>query len=103
MQGGEGEGEGQLLALRLAQKRPSLHLPWLGGRDVQGKQGIAEHIFRGLVFVLDRNHLENGGYLCVHARSCRALKGNQSSDFVRDPQKPGDRQPLWNHPLSSGC
>jgi hypothetical protein len=35
----------------------------------QGKQGPVEHIHRGLLFIHDRHHLENGGYLCVKGGS----------------------------------
>ena len=34
-----------------------------------------EHVHRGLLFIHDRHHLENGGYLCVRDRQCSALGG----------------------------
>ncbi|CAM6125018.1 unnamed protein product [Calypogeia fissa] len=44
----------------------------------KGRQGPVEHINRGILFVLDRHHLENGGYLCVRARWCVALGGTRN-------------------------
>ncbi|KAH7297506.1 hypothetical protein KP509_26G072300 [Ceratopteris richardii] len=45
----------------------------------KGKQGPVEHIFRNVLFIYDRHHLENGGYICVRGRSCAALGGSRSS------------------------
>jgi transcription elongation factor SPT5 len=42
----------------------------------QGKEGPIEHIHRGILFIHDRHHLENGGFLCVRARACLALGGS---------------------------
>jgi len=42
----------------------------------QGKEGPIEHIHRGILFIHDRRHLENGGFLCVRARACLALGGS---------------------------
>ncbi|EFJ05389.1 hypothetical protein SELMODRAFT_449156 [Selaginella moellendorffii] len=43
----------------------------------KGKQGVVEHINRGILFVQDRQHLENGGFICVRATSCLALGGSR--------------------------
>ncbi|CAK9231171.1 unnamed protein product [Sphagnum troendelagicum] len=42
----------------------------------KGKEGPIEHIHRGILFIHDRRHLENGGFLCVRARACLALGGS---------------------------
>jgi transcription elongation factor SPT5 len=46
----------------------------------KGRQGPVEHINRGILFVLDRHHVENGGYLCVRARWCVALGGTRNGN-----------------------
>ncbi|KAG0615572.1 hypothetical protein M758_5G052200 [Ceratodon purpureus] len=50
----------------------------------KGKQGPVEHIHRGLLFIHDRHHLENGGYLCVKARQCSALGGSRNGGDRRN-------------------
>ncbi|CAI7785637.1 unnamed protein product [Closterium sp. NIES-54] len=37
------------------------------------RRGTVEHIHRGVLFVFDRHHVENGGFFCVRARSVRCL------------------------------
>uniref|UniRef100_A0A0C9RJB2 Transcription elongation factor SPT5 n=1 Tax=Wollemia nobilis TaxID=56998 RepID=A0A0C9RJB2_9CONI len=43
----------------------------------KGKQGSIEHMNRGIVFLHDRHHLENGGYICARAQSCVAVGGTR--------------------------
>ncbi|XP_024365722.1 putative transcription elongation factor SPT5 homolog 1 [Physcomitrium patens] len=50
----------------------------------KGKQGPVEHIHRGLLFIHDRHHLENGGYVCIKARQCTALGGSRNGSDRRN-------------------
>lgn len=43
----------------------------------KGKQGPIEHMHRGIVFIHDRHHLENGGFICARAQSCVAVGGSR--------------------------
>ncbi|KAK5833047.1 hypothetical protein PVK06_016857 [Gossypium arboreum] len=45
----------------------------------KGKQGPVEHIYKGVVFVYDRHHLENAGFICVKADSCCIVGGSRSN------------------------
>ncbi|KAI4320600.1 hypothetical protein MLD38_034061 [Melastoma candidum] len=36
----------------------------------RGKQGPVEHIYRGVLFVYDRHHLEHAGFICAKSVSC---------------------------------
>eukprot|EP00252_Welwitschia_mirabilis_P027077 TRINITY_DN9158_c0_g1_i3.p1 TRINITY_DN9158_c0_g1~~TRINITY_DN9158_c0_g1_i3.p1 ORF type:complete len:1022 (-),score=279.00 TRINITY_DN9158_c0_g1_i3:488-3553(-) len=44
----------------------------------KGKQGPIEHIHKGVVFIHDRHHLENGGFICARAQSCAAVGGSRN-------------------------
>ncbi|KAF3653304.1 putative transcription elongation factor SPT5 -like protein 1 [Capsicum annuum] len=55
----------------------------------QGKQGPVEHIFRGVVFIYDRHHLEHAGFICAKTQSCVLVGGSRAN---------GDRN---GNPLSS--
>ncbi|XP_057873734.1 putative transcription elongation factor SPT5 homolog 1 [Cryptomeria japonica] len=46
----------------------------------KGKQGSIEHMNRGVVFIHDRHHLENGGYICARAQSCVAVGGSRGGN-----------------------
>ncbi|TKY45145.1 putative transcription elongation factor SPT5-like 1 [Spatholobus suberectus] len=35
--------------------------------EKKGKQGPVEHIYRGILFVFDHQHLENAGFICANA------------------------------------
>ncbi|KAK9160213.1 hypothetical protein Syun_006554 [Stephania yunnanensis] len=41
----------------------------------KGKQGPVEHIFRGILFIIDCHHLEHAGYICADAKSCVVVGG----------------------------
>ncbi|EPS73726.1 hypothetical protein M569_01028, partial [Genlisea aurea] len=41
----------------------------------RGKQGPVEHIFKGILFIHDRHHLEHAGFICVKAESCTMVGG----------------------------
>lgn len=43
---------------------------------LQGKQGPIEHIYRGIVFVYDRHHLEHAGFICAKSESCMLVGGS---------------------------
>ncbi|KAK9106284.1 hypothetical protein Syun_022295 [Stephania yunnanensis] len=84
----------------------------------KGKQGPVEHIFRGVLFIIDRHHLEHAGYICAKAQSCVVVGGSRangdrngnslSSRFsslraspFRVPPSPG-RPPRGGPPSSGG-
>ncbi|ESW09521.1 hypothetical protein PHAVU_009G134600 [Phaseolus vulgaris] len=45
----------------------------------KGKQGPVEHIYRGVLFIFDRHHLEHAGFICAKAQSCVVVGGSRSS------------------------
>ncbi|KAF6150733.1 hypothetical protein GIB67_020816 [Kingdonia uniflora] len=49
----------------------------------RGKQGPVAHIFKGILFICDRHHLEHSGYICAKAQSCVAIGGSHhNSDRI---------------------
>jgi transcription elongation factor SPT5 len=38
-----------------------------------------EHIYRGILFIFDRHHLEHAGFICVKAHSCVVVGGSRSN------------------------
>ncbi|KAG5544136.1 hypothetical protein RHGRI_016773 [Rhododendron griersonianum] len=83
----------------------------------KGNQGPVEHIFRGILFIYDRHHLEHAGFICAKSQSCIVVGGSRgngdrngdtlASRFshlrtpTRVPQSPG-RLPR-GVPLDSGA
>ncbi|XP_022749366.1 putative transcription elongation factor SPT5 homolog 1 [Durio zibethinus] len=45
----------------------------------KGKQGPVEHIYKGILFVYDRHHLEHAGFICAKADSCCIVGGSRSN------------------------
>ncbi|XP_061348102.1 putative transcription elongation factor SPT5 homolog 1 [Gastrolobium bilobum] len=45
----------------------------------KGKQGPVEHIYRGILFIFDRHHLEHAGFICTKAQSCVVVGGSRSN------------------------
>lgn len=45
----------------------------------QGKQGPVEHIFRGVLFIYDRHHLEHAGFICVKSENCMMVGGSRAN------------------------
>ncbi|EOY16603.1 Global transcription factor group A2 isoform 2 [Theobroma cacao] len=45
----------------------------------KGKQGPVEHIYKGVLFVYDRHHLEHAGFICAKADSCCIVGGSRSN------------------------
>ncbi|KAK7410664.1 hypothetical protein VNO78_01632 [Psophocarpus tetragonolobus] len=45
----------------------------------KGKQGPVEHIYRGILFIFVRHHLEHAGFICAKAQSCVVVGGSRSS------------------------
>ncbi|KAA3453572.1 Global transcription factor group A2 isoform 1 [Gossypium australe] len=45
----------------------------------KGKQGPVEHIYKGVLFVYDRHHLEHAGFICAKAGSCCVVGGARSN------------------------
>lgn len=45
----------------------------------QGKQGPIEHIYKGVLFIYDRHHLEHAGFICVKAESCMMVGGSRAN------------------------
>ncbi|KAM6567740.1 hypothetical protein CsatA_026868 [Cannabis sativa] len=39
----------------------------------RGKQGPVEHIYKGVLFIYDRHHLEHAGFICAKSQSCVAV------------------------------
>ncbi|XVF64412.1 hypothetical protein PTKIN_Ptkin09bG0167100 [Pterospermum kingtungense] len=45
----------------------------------KGKQGPVEHIYKGVLFIYDRHHLEHAGFICAKADSCCIVGGSRSN------------------------
>ncbi|KAL7154912.1 hypothetical protein ABFS83_03G036100 [Erythranthe nasuta] len=45
----------------------------------KGKQGPVEHIYKGVLFIHDRHHLEHTGFICVTSKSCMVVGGSRSN------------------------
>lgn len=83
---------------------------------LKGKQGPVQHIFRGILFINDRHHLEHAGFICAKSHSCVVVGGSRSNgdrngnslsryDHLRTPpripQSPM-RTPRGGPPMHSG-
>lgn len=82
----------------------------------RGKQGPIEHIYRGIVFVYDRHHLEHAGFICAKSESCMLVGGSQANGdrngrpllarpgSIRAPSHSPSpmRSPRGGPPMSSG-
>ncbi|XP_057533814.1 putative transcription elongation factor SPT5 homolog 1 [Amaranthus tricolor] len=61
----------------------------------KGKQGPVEHIFRGILFIYDRHHLEHAGFICAKSQSCLVVGGSRGNrekmgdplSYLRTPQR----------------
>uniref|UniRef100_A0A7N0TND9 Transcription elongation factor SPT5 n=1 Tax=Kalanchoe fedtschenkoi TaxID=63787 RepID=A0A7N0TND9_KALFE len=45
----------------------------------QGKQGPVEHIYRSILFIFDRHHLEHAGFICAKSESCVVVGGSRAN------------------------
>ncbi|VFQ82413.1 unnamed protein product [Cuscuta campestris] len=45
----------------------------------KGKQGPVEHIYRGIVFIYDRHHLEHAGFICARVECCVLVGGSRAN------------------------
>ncbi|XP_058218141.1 putative transcription elongation factor SPT5 homolog 1 isoform X2 [Rhododendron vialii] len=45
----------------------------------KGNQGPVEHIFRGILFIYDRHHLEHAGFICAKSQSCIVVGGSRGN------------------------
>ncbi|KAL0351574.1 UNVERIFIED_CONTAM: putative transcription elongation factor SPT51 [Sesamum calycinum] len=45
----------------------------------RGKQGPVEHIYKGILFIYDRHHLEHAGFICVKSESCMMVGGSRAN------------------------
>ncbi|KAG8378154.1 hypothetical protein BUALT_Bualt08G0108500 [Buddleja alternifolia] len=45
----------------------------------RGKQGPVEHIYKGILFIYDRHHLEHAGFICVKSESCLMVGGSRAN------------------------
>uniref|UniRef100_A0A803NHN8 Transcription elongation factor SPT5 n=1 Tax=Cannabis sativa TaxID=3483 RepID=A0A803NHN8_CANSA len=45
----------------------------------RGKQGPVEHIYKGVLFIYDRHHLEHAGFICAKSQSCVVVGGSRSN------------------------
>ncbi|XP_057469186.1 putative transcription elongation factor SPT5 homolog 1 isoform X1 [Actinidia eriantha] len=43
----------------------------------KGKQGPVERIYRGILFIYDRHHLEHAGFICAKSQSCIVVGGSR--------------------------
>ncbi|GAB4861165.1 hypothetical protein Ancab_036322 [Ancistrocladus abbreviatus] len=61
----------------------------------KGKQGPVEHIYRGVLFIYDRHHLEHAGFICAKSQSCLLVGGSRGNrekiggplSVLRTPQR----------------
>ncbi|CAH8272659.1 unnamed protein product [Arabidopsis lyrata] len=44
----------------------------------KGKQGPVKHIYKGVLFIYDRHHLEHAGFICAKCTSCIVVGGSRS-------------------------
>lgn len=52
----------------------------------KGKQGPVEHIYRGVLFIYDRHHLEHAGFICAKSQACLVVGGSRGNrDKIGDP------------------
>ncbi|KAH9614186.1 hypothetical protein KSS87_017895 [Heliosperma pusillum] len=63
----------------------------------KGKQGPVEHIFRGVLFIYDRHHLEHAGFICAKSQSCLSDPLLSLRTPQRVPQSPGRLPPRGPH------
>ncbi|MCL7034964.1 hypothetical protein MKW94_004064 [Papaver nudicaule] len=65
----------------------------------KGKQGPVEHIYRGMLFINDRHHLEHAGYICAKSQACMVIGGSRVNGdrnggaLSRYPQRAAPRVP----------
>ncbi|KAL1533523.1 putative transcription elongation factor SPT5 1 [Salvia divinorum] len=45
----------------------------------RGKQGPVEHIYKGVLFIYDRHHLEHAGFICVKSEFCMMVGGSRAN------------------------
>ncbi|KAL8459365.1 hypothetical protein ACS0TY_036742 [Phlomoides rotata] len=63
----------------------------------KGKQGPVEHIYRGILFIIDRHHLEHAGFICVKSESCMMVGGSRANGD-RNVNAPTSRFPHLRPP-----
>ncbi|KAJ3695944.1 hypothetical protein LUZ60_001321 [Juncus effusus] len=51
---------------------------------LKGKQGPVEHIYKGILFIHDRHHLEHAGFICAKSLSCLLVGGSNSNRSSND-------------------
>ncbi|XP_074337491.1 putative transcription elongation factor SPT5 homolog 1 [Apium graveolens] len=73
----------------------------------KGKEGPVEHIFKGILFIYDRHHLEHAGYICVKSQSCILVGGRANGDRNGNPSlrfapKTPHRVPQWPRRIPRG-
>ncbi|GKB60253.1 putative transcription elongation factor SPT5 homolog 1, partial [Tanacetum coccineum] len=44
-----------------------------------GRQGPVEHIYRGILVIYDRHHLEHAGFICTRSQSCILVGGSRAN------------------------
>ncbi|PWA49944.1 KOW-like protein [Artemisia annua] len=44
-----------------------------------GRQGSVEHIYRGILVIYDRHHMEHAGFICTKSQSCILVGGSRAS------------------------
>lgn len=48
----------------------------------QGRLGIVKHIYKGTLFVYDKDNPENNGYFCAKPELCEVIKETCSGNMV---------------------
>ena len=38
-----------------------------------------QHIYRGVLFIFDRHHLEHAGFICVKSHNCALVGGSRAN------------------------
>ncbi|PWA76487.1 KOW-like protein [Artemisia annua] len=47
--------------------------------NVDGRQGSVEHIYRGILVIYDRHHMEHAGFICTKSQSCILVGGSRAN------------------------
>ncbi|CAL8173496.1 unnamed protein product [Prunus armeniaca] len=72
--------------------RPEVALVKVIDGPCEGKQGPVEHIYRGVLFIYDRHHLEHAGFICVKSHACALVGGSRANG-----DRNGDTNSRYDH------
>nr|GEY71307.1 putative transcription elongation factor SPT5 homolog 1 [Tanacetum cinerariifolium] len=51
----------------------------------KGRQGLVEHIYRGILVIYDRHYLEHAGFICTKSQSCILVGSSANGDRNANP------------------